>query len=130
MRAAPSAAISWIVMGPLIASIATMALKSGLWVRRLLIGGSPFQGRCPASEVNDGGCPEKLDHLSPPLGTLKRPLPLTMPDPAAFGPLLAAVFGPAPSKRRVMLRPRPPYLPHPIRRLTRLPGVVRVSSKP
>jgi hypothetical protein len=32
-------------------------------VRRLLIGGSPFQGRCPASEVNDGGCPEKPDHL-------------------------------------------------------------------
>ena len=23
-----------------------------------------------------------------------------------------------------MLRPRPPYLPHPIRRLARLPGVV------
>jgi hypothetical protein len=34
-------------------------------VRRLLIGGSPFQGRCPASEVNDGGCPEKPDHLKP-----------------------------------------------------------------
>jgi hypothetical protein len=32
-------------------------------VRRLLIGGSPFQGRCPASEVNDGGCPGKPDHL-------------------------------------------------------------------
>jgi hypothetical protein len=32
-------------------------------VRRLLIGGSPFQGRCPASEVNDGDCPEKPDHL-------------------------------------------------------------------
>ena len=32
-------------------------------MRRLLIGGSPFQGRCPASEVNDGGCPEKPDHL-------------------------------------------------------------------
>jgi hypothetical protein len=31
----------------------------------LLIGGSPFQGRCPASEVNDGGCPEKPDHLIP-----------------------------------------------------------------
>jgi hypothetical protein len=48
---------------PLIASMATLALNSGLWVRRLLIGGSPFQGRCPASEVNDGGCPEKPDHL-------------------------------------------------------------------
>ena len=50
---------------------------------------------------------------------------LLMLDPAALGPLLAAVFGPAPSKRRVMLRPRPLYLPHPIRRLARLPGVVR-----
>jgi len=42
-----------------------------------------------------------------------------------MGHLLAAVFGPAPSKRRVVLRPRPLHLPHPIRRLTRLPGVVR-----
>jgi CHAT domain-containing protein len=32
----------------------------------LLIGGSPFQGRCPASEVNDGGCPKKPDHLNHP----------------------------------------------------------------
>jgi hypothetical protein len=32
-------------------------------VRRLFIGGSPFQERCPASEANDGGCPEKPDHL-------------------------------------------------------------------
>jgi hypothetical protein len=52
--------------------MATLALNSGLWVRRLLnsfgegcaYGGSPFQGRCPASEVNDGGCPEKPDHLN------------------------------------------------------------------
>jgi hypothetical protein len=66
-----SAAISWIVLRPLIASMATLALNSGLWVRRFLnscgegcaYGGSPFQGRCPASEVNDGGCPEKPDHL-------------------------------------------------------------------
>jgi hypothetical protein len=57
-----SAAISWIVLRSLIASMATLALNSGLWVRRLLnsfgegyaYGGSPFQGRCPASEVNDG----------------------------------------------------------------------------
>jgi hypothetical protein len=33
-------------------------------VRRLLIGGSPDQERCPASEVNDGGCPEKPVHLN------------------------------------------------------------------
>jgi hypothetical protein len=26
--------------------------------------GAPFQGRCPASEVNDGGCPGKPDHLT------------------------------------------------------------------
>jgi len=29
----------------------------------LLIGGSPFQGRYPASEVNDGACPEKPVHF-------------------------------------------------------------------
>jgi len=56
-----------------------------------------------------------------PLGSFTLP----MPDPAALGPLLAALLTPDPSKRRVMLRPRPPYLPHPIRRLARLPGVVR-----
>jgi hypothetical protein len=33
-------------------------------VRRLLIGGSPDQGQYPASEVNDGTCPEKPVHLS------------------------------------------------------------------
>jgi hypothetical protein len=64
-------AICWIVLRPLIASKATLALNSGLWVRRLLnsfgegfaYGGSPFQGRYAASEVNDGDCPEKPDHL-------------------------------------------------------------------
>ncbi len=44
--------------------MATLALNSGLWVRRLLIGGSPVQGRYPASEANDGTCPEKPVHLS------------------------------------------------------------------
>lgn len=44
--------------------LATLALRAGLWVRRLLIGGGPFQGRCPASQVNDGGCPEKPDHFT------------------------------------------------------------------
>jgi len=29
----------------------------------LLIDGSPDQGRYPASEVNDGACPEKPVHL-------------------------------------------------------------------
>jgi hypothetical protein len=51
-----------------------------------------------------------------------------MPNPYAMDHLLVAVFGPALSKRRVVLRPRPPYLPHPIRRLTRLPGVVRARK--
>ena len=45
--------------------MATRALNSGLWVRRLLIGGSPDQGRYPASEINDGACPEKPVHLTP-----------------------------------------------------------------
>jgi hypothetical protein len=31
---------------------------------RLLIGGSSFQGRCPASEVNDGCSPGNPDHLN------------------------------------------------------------------
>jgi hypothetical protein len=63
------------VLRPLIASIATLALNTGLWVRRLLNsfgegfakGGCPFQGRCPALEFNDGTCPEKPDHLNPQL---------------------------------------------------------------
>ncbi len=32
--------------------------------------GAPFQGWCPASEVNDGGCPEKSVHLSEALDQL------------------------------------------------------------
>jgi len=52
-----------------------------------------------------------------------------MSDPAALGPLLAALLTPDPSKRRVMLRPRPPYLPHPLRKLARLPGVVPARTR-
>ncbi len=33
-------------------------------MRRLLMGGSPVQGQYPASEVNDGTCPEKPVRLS------------------------------------------------------------------
>ena len=44
--------------------MATLALNSGLWVRRLLIGGSPDQGRYPASKANDGTSPEKPVHLT------------------------------------------------------------------
>jgi hypothetical protein len=58
-------AFSWIILRPPIASMATLALNSGLWVRHLLMMGAPFQGRCPASKVNDGGCPGKPDHLTP-----------------------------------------------------------------
>jgi hypothetical protein len=43
--------------------MATLALNSGLWVRRLLFGGSRLQGRYLGSEVNDRGCPEKPDHF-------------------------------------------------------------------
>ena len=50
----------------------TVALNSGLWVRRLLNScgdgcanvESTFQEQCPASEVNDRGCPEKPDNLT------------------------------------------------------------------
>ncbi|MCE2838645.1 MAG: hypothetical protein LW834_17115 [Cyanobium sp. 49614_E6] len=52
-----------------------------------------------------------------------------MPDPAALGPLLAALLAADPSKRPVMLRPRPPYLPHPCRKLRRLPGVVPTRTR-
>ncbi len=51
-------------MRPLIASTATLALNSGLWVRRLLTGGSPVQGRYPASEVNDDPFPQTSVHLT------------------------------------------------------------------
>jgi len=40
-------------------------LNSALWVRSLLIGRSPFQGRYPASEINGGSCPEKPVQLTP-----------------------------------------------------------------
>jgi len=44
--------------------MATLALNSGLWVRRLLIVVKPLVGVMPPSEVNDGPCPEKPDHLT------------------------------------------------------------------
>ena len=48
-----SACLAWLL---------ALSLHSGLWVRRLLIGGSPFQARCPASDFNDGCCLEKPIH--------------------------------------------------------------------
>jgi hypothetical protein len=44
------------------------AALAQLFRRRLRQRWSPFQGRYPASEVNDGPCPEKPDHLRPPHG--------------------------------------------------------------
>ncbi len=58
VRACPAAMILS-VLCPRIASMATLALNSGPRMRRLLMGGSPVQGGCPASEVHDGACPEK-----------------------------------------------------------------------
>jgi hypothetical protein len=46
-----------------------------------------------------------------------------------LGPLLAALLAADAPKRPVLLRPRPPGLPHPIRRLPRLPGVIRPNLK-
>ena len=43
--------------------------------------------------------------------------------------LLALVFAPEPPKRPMMLRPRPPYLPHPCRKLRRLRGVIRPNLR-
>jgi hypothetical protein len=66
------------------------------------------QGHAYLERNGDGSACHSFKHcLSgafPPLGTLLGPFTLAMPDPAAFGPLLAVVFGPAPSKRRVVLR--------------------------
>jgi len=68
------AVISRIILRPLYASMAILALNWGLWVRRLLNscgdgcanGESTFQEQCPASDVIGGGCPEKPDHLRAP----------------------------------------------------------------
>ena len=38
--------------------MATLALNSRLWMLRLFIESSPFEGRHPAFEVNDISCPE------------------------------------------------------------------------
>jgi len=39
--------------------MAILAFNSGPWVRRLLIGGSPNQGRYPSSKVNYRGALQK-----------------------------------------------------------------------
>lgn len=43
--------------------MATLALNSGLWARRLLMGWGPFSGVVPRLRGNDGPCPEQLDHV-------------------------------------------------------------------
>jgi hypothetical protein len=47
------AAISRVVLRILTASMASLALNSGLWERRALTSGTTFQGKCPASVDND-----------------------------------------------------------------------------
>jgi hypothetical protein len=47
-------ATGWSECLPLIASMATLALNSGLWVRRLLIGGAPFRGGAPPQRLTMG----------------------------------------------------------------------------
>jgi len=62
----------------------------------LLIGGSPDQGRNPASEVNDGACPEKPDHLRGmhPVTTDRDPLAgQVVHDPAATAAGILQVKG-------------------------------------
>jgi hypothetical protein len=52
-----SAAISWIVLRPLIASMATLALNSGLWARRLLNSfgeGCALRGGAPPQRLTMG----------------------------------------------------------------------------
>jgi hypothetical protein len=64
-------AIFWSDMGPVIASMATRALHSGLWIRRLVNswgagfanGGNSGLGRCLVSEVVDGNGQEDPDRL-------------------------------------------------------------------
>ena len=72
--------------------------------------------------------PGPLARLSGP-GNHQWPRTLPMAVPADLAPLLAALLAPGPSKRPVMFRPRPPYLPHPLRRLARLPGVVPARTR-
>jgi hypothetical protein len=50
------------------------------------------------------------------------PLELT---PAQLARLAAVIFGPAPLREGIP-RPRPPYLPHPRRRLPKVLGVIRL----
>jgi len=67
--------------------------------------------------------------LGEPCSSTPTPAP-PMPTPAdPLAQLLAAVWAYRPQPR-AWPRPRPPYLPHPRRRLPRVRGVVRVRSKP
>ena len=67
--------------------------------------------------------------LREPFSSTPTPAP-PMPTPADdLAQLLAAVLAYRPQPR-AWPRPRPPWLPHPRRRLPRVRGVVRVRSKP
>jgi hypothetical protein len=64
-----------------------------------------------------------------PCSSTRTPAP-PMPTPAdPLAQLLAAVLAYRPQPR-AWPRPRPPYLPHPRRKLPRVRGVVRARSKP
>jgi len=71
-----------------------------------------------ASSCAGGGCPAG-----------GRPCPRRALGLLQLAALLDAVFAQGPAQSRPgILRPRPPYLPHPCRRLPRLRGVVRYSK--
>jgi hypothetical protein len=61
--------ISWIVLLPLIYCVATQALTSELWVRRLLIRESPIRSVAPPQKLTMGPdqktCPPHSDDLHP-----------------------------------------------------------------
>ena len=59
-----SASISLFVLRLLIGSMATLALKSGLCVRRLIIDGSPDQRLYRGSAYKDWACAGKSAHLT------------------------------------------------------------------
>ncbi len=120
--------------------MANVALNSGLWVRRLLMSGSPLSGAGPASQVNDGACPEKPDHLSLPVCSAVidiyevDPWPYvipTLPD-IDFDRIREIIDGPwPPIDIPIPLPPRPwPEFANPIRDRARLRAFDPQPEKP
>jgi len=76
-----SATIYWIVMRPLTASMATLALNSGLGCgasptpaeKAAPTVGAPIQGRCSASKVDDWGSVQKSQTTSRAMDWIFRP---------------------------------------------------------